>query len=299
MLANNHTSKNFLPALNFKVYKNELIYGGYIHALGGPCIVTTTALITNLNLSLPLLIITYLIPLMVYGFDYYRDMDKDKDTNPERVSYYKKRSQIYPFILVSYLAILTILLLLFSNWTMISFIVILTLGSLLYPLGLKNFTRKIPAFKNMFTTLIWALAGTFSVVFFYKVGPNLAYLLILLFIYMRMLPNTIFYDLKDVKNDTREKLKTIPAVFGKQKTIKLLGLMNILAFIPLFAGIYLKILPLYTIFMIFFLFYSMYYLIKTFKLGDTEIKREYYLLSDVEFILWPVILIIGKLSFLI
>ena len=297
MLASNHTDKKLLPVLDVKAYQNELIYGGYIHALGGPCMVMTTSIITNINISLPLLIITYLIPLTVYGFDYYRDMDKDKDTNPERASYYRRRSQIYPYILGSYVAILAVCLIFFTNWVMISFIIALTLGSMLYPLGLKNFTKKIPAFKNMFTTLIWALAGTFSVVFFYTVNTSITFLLIFLFIYMRMLPNTIFYDLKDIKNDTKDKLKTVPAVIGKQNTIKLLFLANILAFVPLYVGIYLKICPVFVIIMTFFLFYSFYYLFKTYQIGKDEIKRDYYLLSDVEFMMWPVILFMGKLLF--
>lgn len=255
--------------------------------------VITTALITGMDLSITLLIISYLIPLTVYGFDHYQDMDKDKETNPERATYFKKKSKIYPYILGSYVVTLIFMLLFLTNWMMVSFITTLMIGSILYPLGLKKLTKRIPAFKNMFTTFIWALAGAFSLVFFNMIEIQVTYILVFIFLYMRMLPNTIFFDMKDIENDAKEKLKTIPVILGKQNALKFLIIFNILSFIPLSIGIYLKIFPLYTIFMIFFLFYSIFYLNQALKTGNKEINKKYYLISDTEFILWPTILLIG------
>lgn len=277
-------------------FKKEIIYGGYIPALVGPALVITTSILTKTDLTLSILLISYLIPLMVYSYDYYKDMDKDQDTNAERAKYFNKKSNIYPYILLSYLLFL-IILLIFSNWTMIWFILMLILVGILYTLGLKKFTQKIPAFKNLYTILIWSLAGTFSIPFFNSLQINLTYLLIFLFFYLKMLPNTIFFDLKDIKSDRKEGLKTIPVILGKEKTLKFLKLLNLISFIPVFVGIYLKILPVFTIIMLTFLFYSYYYLDKTGKIPDKEMKMDSYILADVEFILWPFILILGSFLF--
>ena len=277
-------------------FKNEVIYGGYIPALVGPALVITTSILTKTDLTLSILLISYLIPLMVYSYDYYKDMDKDQDTNAERSEHFNKKSNIYPYILLSYLLFL-IILLIFSNWTMIWFILMLILVGILYTLGLKKFTQKIPAFKNLYTILIWSLAGTFSIPFFNSLQINLTYLLIFLFFYLKMLPNTIFFDLKDIKSDRKEGLKTIPVILGKEKTLKFLKLLNIIAFIPVFVGIYLKIFPVFTVIMLIFLFYSYYYLDKTGEIPDKEMKMDSCILADVEFILWPFILILGNFFF--
>jgi len=146
------------------------------------------------------------------------------------------------------------------------------MGCILYSVGLKNFTQKIPAFKNIYTTLTWSLAGTFSIVFYHSLQLNLIYILIFLFVFLKFLPNTIFFDLKDIKSDRKEGLKTVPVILGKKGTLKLLHILNILAFIPLFVGIYLGIIPLFAAIMVLFYFYSVYYLNKASKLEDEKLR---------------------------
>lgn len=298
MLANNHTHTNtFNPIKIFTISHNEIIHGGYIPALVGPSLVLTTSVLTDVAISLPILIISYLIPLIVYSFDYYKDMDKDHSTNYDRAAYFKAKSKIYPYILASYLLILTILVIFFTNWQMISFISFLILISLIYPLGLKRLTKVFPAFKNLFTIFIWSLAGTFSMAIFNSLQLSVAYLLIFVFFYLKMLPNTIFFDMKDIKSDAKDKLKTVPVILGNIKTLKLMYLLNIAAFIPLFIGIWFKIFPLYALLLVVFLLYSFYYLNTSFKLSDEEIKRRFFILADIEFILWPLILFTGNYIF--
>ena len=294
---NNLNGIKYFPTKFISISKKEITYGGYIPALVGPALVYTTSVLTHTSLTIPLLIVSYLIPLMVYSYDYYRDMDKDKDTNKERASHYSQKSKIYPYIMGGYLSILAILLIVFSNWMMIAFILSLIMLGVVYPLGLKNITQKVPAFKNMYTIFIWAAAGTFSLAFFNSLEINLAYFLIFLFFFLKMLPNTIFFDLKDIISDKKEGLKTIPVILGKEKTLKFMYTLNILSFIPLFIGIYLNIIPLFASIMLIFLLYSFYYLHKTSKKSNEEIKMNYYILSDFEFILWPIVLVLGQFFF--
>ncbi|OPY21084.1 MAG: prenyltransferase [Methanobacterium sp. PtaU1.Bin097] len=277
--------------------KDEILYGGYFAALSGPAFIITSSILTGTSISLPLLIIAYIIPLMVYSYDHYRDMDKDKDSNLERATYFHKKSRIFPYLMGSYVIILSLLLVFFSNLTMISFILILIMGGVLYSVGLKNFTQKIPAFKNIYTTLTWSLAGTFSIVFYHSLQLNLIYILIFLFVFLKFLPNTIFFDLKDIKSDRKEGLKTVPVILGKKGTLKLLHILNILAFIPLFVGIYLGIIPLFAAIMVLFYFYSVYYLNKASKLEDEKLRMVSYTLADAEFMIWPIVLVLGQFLF--
>ena len=299
MLAvNNLIEKRFVPPKIFDNLKSEIIYGGYFAALSGPAFIITSSIMINVSISLPLLIISYIIPLMVYSYDHYRDMDKDKYTNLERATYFHKKSNIYPYLMIIYVLTLSIMLLLFSNLSMIYFILILIMGGILYSVGLKNLTQKVPAFKNIYTTLTWSLAGTFSIMFFYSLELNPIYLLLFLFIFMKFLPNTIFFDMKDRKSDLKEGLKTVPVILGKPGTLKLLHMLNILAFIPLFIGIYLDIIPLFAVIMEIFYFYSVYYLNKASKAKDKELRMVSYTFADAEFMVWPVVLVMGQFLFL-
>ncbi len=277
----------------FLTLKDEILYGGYVTALIGPSLVITTSIITGAPLTLPLLIISYLIPLMVYSFDYHTDMDKDKDCNQERSALFNKKKKIYPYMMGGYVSTLIFLLLFFSNWMMISYIAALIVVGILYTVGLKGFTQKVPGFKNVYTVFIWSLAGSFSVAFFNGLQLDLAYILVFLLIFLKMLPNAFFFDLKDIKSDAKEGLKTIPVLLGKEKTLKFLFRLNLIAFIPFFIGIYLNIIPVFASILVVFFFYSWYYLNKVNK-PDEEINKVYYTLADAEFVLWPVVLLLGS-----
>jgi len=130
---NNLNGIKYFPTKFISISKKEITYGGYIPALVGPALVYTTSVLTHTSLTIPLLIVSYLIPLMVYSYDYYRDMDKDKDTNKERASHYSQKSKIYPYIMGGYLSILAILLIVFSNWMMIAFILSFIMLGVVYP----------------------------------------------------------------------------------------------------------------------------------------------------------------------
>lgn len=294
--ANKLNVGKFLTPKIFVSLKNEILYGGYFIALIGPALVISTCLLSNTTLSISLLIISYLIPLMVYSFDYYKDMDKDKGGNQERSAHFTGKKKIYPYIMGSYLLILSILLLL-SNWMMIAYFLALIIVGIFYSFGLKRFTQKMPAFKNIYTVIIWSLAGSFSVVFYNAQQIELVYILISLLIFLKMLPNAIFFDLKDIISDRKEGLKTIPVLLGKEKTIKLLYKLNIVALIPLLLGIYLNVFPVFSSIMLLFFIYSGYYLYKTSKTKDGEEMKMYYFLADAEFMIWPVVLFVGKVTF--
>jgi 4-hydroxybenzoate polyprenyltransferase len=289
----NVTGKNIeLELLNS--LKNEVFYGGYFAALCSPAFILFTANVIDIKVGIPILLIAYLLPLIVYSYDYYSDIEKDINEHSERAVFLEKKKNRYPFILGFYIISLAALLILFFNFNLILFIFGLIIVGILYNLALKDLTKKIPIFKNVYTALTWALGGAFFPVLYYSMAINLSVLIAFLVIFLRCLNNILFFDLKDIENDKKEKLKTLPVILGKKNTINVLHGLNIISFIPLIVGIYIKTVPLFTLSLTFFGIYCFYYIKKAEKTSGKELETVSHTLADLEFVLWPIILIIAK-----
>lgn len=279
----------------YKFLYGEFIHGGYLTALGAPALVLTTTLISNTIINIPLLLISYLLPLIVYSYDYMSDLDKDAKTNSLRSEQLIRKKRYYPILLLFYVSLLVILLLRFSNEKLMIFIILITLGGLLYATVLKKLTKRIPIFKNVYTVLTWALGGTFFVPLHYSLAISTPFIFIFIFINLKGMVNAVFFDLKDSIVDSKEGLKTLPVLMGKPMTIKLLHLLNFVAFLPIIIGVYMGIIPPLTLSLVIFYFYSFYYLKKA--QGDVNEKSLVNLgsIADFEFIFWPIILMIALL----
>ena len=282
---------------HFNMIFKEIVHGGYLTALGAPALVLSTSIIINSGINIPLLIISYLIPLIIYSYDYMSDLDKDHETNSDRYKHLQKKKKYYPIILVFYVLLLIVLLIIFTNFKLIIFIILMMLGGVFYATAFKGLTKKIPIFKNIYTVLTWSMGGTFFVPLHYSLAFSFPILIVFIFIYMKGMINAIFFDLKDHLTDSKEGLKTLPVIIGKDKAIKLLHLLNIAAFFPLIIGVYLKIIPIFTISLIVFYFYSLYYLIKAKKSYDDKLWVKLGSIADFEFMFWPAILILCIIVF--
>jgi 4-hydroxybenzoate polyprenyltransferase len=226
-----------------------------------------------------------------------RDLDKDLETNSERSRHLQKKKKIYPFILTFYIALLIMLLLLFSNFNLIIFIVLITLGGFLYATALKGLTKKIPVFKNVYTVMTWSLGGTMFVSLFFSIPFSIPFVVIFIFINLKGMINAIFFDLKDYISDSKEGLKTLPVMLGKKNAINCLHILNILAIIPLLIGVYYRIIPTISLSLIIFFLYSYYYLQTAKNAKNNEIWVKLGSIADFEFMFWPVILISGLMIY--
>jgi 4-hydroxybenzoate polyprenyltransferase len=195
--------------------------------------------------------------------------------------------------MIFYIILLIALLIIFSNYKLVLFIILITLGGFLYATVFKGLTKKIPIFKNIYTVLTWSLGGTLFVPLQFSLTLSLPFIIVFLFINMKGMINAIFFDLKDSLNDSKEGLKTLPVILGKKNAIKLLHFLNLVSFIPLIIAVILKIIPMITISLILFFFYSFYYLNKAEKYIDEDIWVKLGSIADFEFIFWPVVLMIS------
>ena len=273
--------------------KDEIIYGGYLAALCAPCFIISTCFCLNVNIDIPLLLISYLLPLIVYSYDYYKDIDKDIKNDSLRAFYLKKKAKNYPYLLSFYIILLVSLLILYSNYILGAFVLAIIVGGILYNKMLKDFTKKIPTFKNIYTAMNWALVGAFFPLFYYSMDINLPFMLMFALIFIKAIVNAIFFDLKDMEDDKSKGIKTLPVMLGRKSTIKVLNLTNIAAFIPLVLGIYLDVISFYAISLLIFTFYGYFYINKANLASKDELESAAHTLADSEFIFWPLVLMIA------
>ena len=191
----------------FNIIFKEIVHGGYLTALGAPALVLSTSIIINSGINIPLLIISYLIPLIIYSYDYMSDLDKDHETNSDRYKHLQKKKKYYPIILVFYVLLLIALLIIFTNFKLIIFIILMMLGGFFYATAFKGLTKKIPIFKNIYTVLTWSMGGTFFVPLHYSLAFSFPILIVFIFIYMKGMINAIFFDLKDSSNRFKGRIK--------------------------------------------------------------------------------------------
>ncbi len=289
----NKTKFNLDLGLSF--FKDEIIYGGYLAALCAPCFIISTCFCLNINIDIPLLLISYLLPLIVYSYDYYKDIDKDIKNDSLRASYLKKKAKNYPYLLSFYIILLITLLIIYSNYILGAFVLTIIAGGILYNMMFKGFTKKIPAFKNIYTAVNWALVGAFFPLFYYSMDISIPFMLMFVLIFIKAITNAIFFDLKDKEDDKSSGIKTLPVILGKKSTIYVLHALNVIAFFPLILGIYLNVISFYAISLLIFTFYGYFYINKANSASKDELESTAHTLADSEFIFWPLTLLIATI----
>lgn len=293
-------NKNAGLMMNSNIYTlffKELKYGAHITALIGPSLMLVMTILTNNEINLIAITLAYLIPLVVYSYNYLSEMDDDLITNSEKVEYLKKRKKAVPHLLLIYSIIAVLLIAIMNNINIIIFLLIIVSGGILYTTIFKVLTRYIIGFKSIFTTALWAYYGTFFTIFLYALDIDLLVIFISILMFLKLFINAIFFDIKDIQSDKNNGLKTIPIILGKQKTTMVMNCINVLAVILLIVGIGIGALPAYAIVLSIFFIYTYYYVNKGKSADRQQLLNYTYVMSDAEYFFWPIVLIIGKIGF--
>lgn len=268
---------------------DEFIYGGHLLSFGASGIVMSGALLANNDIDLGLILTPYLLSQTIYSFNHYLELKEDFESNPERANYLANKSILLPII--GYISLLISALLIYGNIGASIVILFILVFGILYP---KKLTSKIIGFKNVYVAIFWALLIVF-LGYYTDNKFELIHILLLIFVFLKFVLSTIFFDLKDIESDGKADLKTIPVIFGLRKTICLLNIINILSASMLIIAIYFGIFPVYSaFFIIFFFFYNLYYVTYGVKKSKDVLRYISYVVVDGEYILWYLILIISK-----
>jgi 4-hydroxybenzoate polyprenyltransferase len=228
----------------------------------------------------------------VYLYNRYKEFQIDFLTNPERTKHIEKHIEKDPFLIFLFSLAIFIISIFNKNFPGLIFAVFLLLLGFLYSEIFKKLTQKIIGFKSFFVSLMWSLLVLFLTVY-YSVPINLAIFLFFVFVFLRFFVSVSFFDIKDIKTDKQEGLKTLAVVLTQQKLLQLLGLINILAILPLIIGVYLRVLPISSLMLFLTVPYTFFY----FKqLENKKINPSflYNVIVDGEFIFWPFFILLGN-----
>ncbi len=269
----------------------ELLYGAHLVSLGTVGIVLGTIMIFGLWINTALLFIVYLIPQIVYRYNYLRELNADAISNPERVKHVIEKKTRMKFVFYLCIVLLGILLV-FTNWMTSILVLVIVFSGILYTEYFK--WVQVLGFKNFYTAFFWAIL-VLVVPLAYVIDSLTPFIFVSLFVFMREVVNNIFFDIKDIESDKADDVRTVPVYLGREKTIKLLHIINLLSLLPILLGVYLGYLPTVAIFLGFTFISGIIYLNKGLSAQAENLRLFSYIVVDGESTFWPIIIFIGRL----
>jgi 4-hydroxybenzoate polyprenyltransferase len=273
---------------------NELIYGGHILSIGASCVILTVVFILKLPIQPLLLLIPYLSSQVIYSFNHFRESKLDLISNPERSQYSQGNRSLF---LLFFYSLFLIIILLLTNLSTRVFIGFIVFAGILYTEYAKSFTtRYLAGFKNVYTSLFWAIS-IYLVPLYFARHISSTYNYLILFIFLRFLISTIFFDIKDISDDQKRNIYTIPILFGKKRTLFILHVLNIISISPLIIGYFEKSLPASSLILIFSALYDLYYLWVSKSFNEKSLRLLSYTVVDGETIIWLFLAILSRVFF--
>lgn len=270
---------------------NEFIYGGHWLSLGASAITLAVILILGVPFHLDLLILTYLLSYCIYKFNHYKEYSTDAEMKSLTAMHIKHYISYLPKIIFLNILLFILVLFYFGNIKIWIFGLFMLFSGLFYTLVGKKLAKKIIALKSIYIAACWASIVLF-ITFYYSLSFDWRIFLLFMFVFLRFLVDTIYYDIKDIKSDSKHQIWTFAGYLGKEKCLDFLQILNLFSFTPLFVGVLLGVLPTFSLFLFFIFFYNFYYIVKA---RDTtiDIRSLTYILVDGEYIYWPFLLLIG------
>lgn len=277
----------------------ELVYGGHLGALGAPSFATSCAVLMGKSPTIALLLMAYLFTYGAYMMNRGSEVSQDSISSPMRTSYLVSRSKYLTRISLACF-VFGYLIAIFSGYVFFFALLVPLVLALIYSVGSKKLQGVIGArrlkdkllVKNLVISLSWSLIPVF-VGLYYKAFP-LVLLCFAPFIFLRIMPNTIFFDLRDVKSDEEYGVRTFPVVFGLSKAYRLMDALDISSAAYLLALVGVGLFPFYSAIMIVLPVYSVFY-----RWLSRRPKPDWEFLSTVvadgEDILWGPLTLLGKM----
>lgn len=277
----------------------ELVYGGHLLAIGTASIAASCATLLGRSPSLLLLLMAYLFSYGAYMLNRGSEVVQDSISNPARTDFLQGRSKYLAAISgasfgVGYLLAATVNLL-FLSALLLPLVLALayTVGSkkLVKLIGSKRLKDKLLV-KNIAISFGWSLIPL--LVGLYYESVSLALLALAPFIFLRLMSNTVFFDLRDVKADSEFGVRTVPVVYGANRAYTLMSMVDILsgAYIALLVA--LGLFPAYSLVTLLLPAYSLLYRWLS-QRPSVELGYLCDFVADGEYAFWGPLLIIGKI----
>ena len=273
---------------------NEFIHGGHWGSLNASAISLSAMVILKTDIRWELILIAYLGTQCIYNYNHFKELEFDIVSNSPRVNHLRKYLDVLPILTAIYGTIFFSLLIYFGNKLSIFFGGFLLIFGLLFTNKGKDISKKIIGFKSFHASFGWALLIILTAIYC-SYHIDLTVFLLFIFVFIRIMINTSFSDIKDLKSDRKKKLLTFPMFFKDKKYyLHLLHIINFMSFIPLWLGVILGMMPYFSLFLFFSLFYSFFY-IKKAENKEISVDSLYNVIVDGEYYYWPFLLFIGIL----
>jgi 4-hydroxybenzoate polyprenyltransferase len=156
------------------------------------------------------------------------DIKEDTINMPERLSFIKGRKRlVLGYSLAAYG--LSVLLAFLVNPSTIPILFMPLASNVLYSIklipGVPRF-KEIPVMKNLFVALSWTLVCTLLPAFHVKVALPFSLPMLVYFLMIKLFINAALYDIRDMKGDRENGIRTIPVTIGPKKTAGILLMLN-------------------------------------------------------------------------
>ncbi len=224
------------------VYK-ELVYGGHLLALGTASIAASVALVLGRAPSWDLLLMAYLFSFGAYTVNRRADFEQDRTSHPDRTRYLEGRRALLPLMAAVSFG-LGYALALLRNLEFFLALLLPLLLTFAYSVGSKGMARAVGLsrlkegllVKNLAVSFGWSLIPLLVGLYYLEV-PS-AILALSPFIFLRLMVNTIFFDVRDVEADVKYGVRTLPASLGQRRSWQLMDAVD------LASGAYVVLLAL-------------------------------------------------------
>ena len=276
---------------------DEFIYGGHLLALGTASIAGTAALVLGKFPSLDLAVMAYLFTMGAYTINRATEAEQDAVSQPQRTAFVQKRKKFLPAIVVGCFLVGYLLALERNLYFFFALLVPLVL-SVLYSVGSSKMKKVIGSrrlkdgllVKNIVISFGWSLIPL--LVGLYYLDFSLALALLAPFIFMRLMVNTIFFDVRDVDADRMYGTRTIPSVFGQRVTNHALTGLDLASLAYILTVVAFSLIPAYALALAAFPFYSLAYRTAS-RSSDSNTIRD--LVADGEYVMWMPVILLGKI----
>lgn len=283
-----------------KIY-GELVYGGgHMPALDTSALTFVSSLLLGFTPTWDLLLAAYLFTYGSYTLNRIVEWKHDQASNPLRSKYMASKRRYAP-IIVALCYGGTFLIAFFANLTFFAALLLPFSLSYLYNIGSHRFKTVLGAsklkekflVKNLVVSAGWGLVPSLVLLYYEApVTPTVASLFI--FIFLRILVNTIFCDMKDVKADSAQGIKTIPTVQGLVQTRRILLALNTIAGLTVFGMVWVGLLPLAAHAVNLVTFYGYFYILKS-RASDANLNFLSDFVAEMEEPLAVPLVIIGMM----
>ncbi len=281
------------------IVSRELVLGGHLLALGTASIAGAAAYLLGRSPTVVLLVMAYLFSFGAYMMNRSAEMEQDLASHPERTNYLARRRKVLPWVVaasfvVGYALAATV------SWIFLLALLVPLALSLLYSVGSKSLigligTRTLKQkvlLKNISISFGWSLIPI--LVGFYFGAFDAPLLLLSPFIFLRLMTNTIVFDISDTEGDRKNGVKTLPTELGVPRSFDIVGLIDAFSATYLILLLATNVVPMYAVTLIVLPIYSTVYRAAAMR-SNADLNFICDVIADAEYILWGPLIYLGKI----